>query len=212
MGQFCPQTHQHPASAAPACRTHEAPHLSPRRTALHFLTQSSDHPHLRPHTQTWVPPAWAWPGPSPGRAKITYHPGPERQPSEAKFNFHQTRPHPQASSHPFVWKKRGLLVTTSSGSALPAHLRPCMPLPAFLILSRASSAQLRWPPAGTGSPQSPPAFLLPHKPGSQPTREQGPGVTLPSPTGSSDSMGAMLPAALPTQLSPGQLPQGLLSS
>lgn len=81
--------------------------------------------------------------PVPGRVK-NYIPPWARAVSPAWLScFHKTRPHPQAGSQPFVWKKRGLLVLTSSRYALPAHLRPCIPTPSFLITFRASTAQFR---------------------------------------------------------------------
>lgn len=49
------------------------------------------------------------------------------QAREAKSSFLKTRPHPQVGSQPFVWKKTGLLVLTSSKPAFPAQLRACDP-------------------------------------------------------------------------------------
>lgn len=79
--------------------------------------------------------------PVPGQVK-NYIPPWARAVSPAWLScFHKTRPHPQAGSQPFAWKKRGLLVLTSSRYALRAHLRPRIPKLSFLIPFRASTAQ-----------------------------------------------------------------------
>ena len=86
------------------------------------------------------------------------------------------RPHPQAGSQPFVWKKRGLLVLTSSSPALPAHLPPCTPLPAFQLLFKASTDQLRLQ-QGRQDPQPPPPLRLCLPP---PTQTRAPGAAQPT--------------------------------
>lgn len=125
MGQFGPQT----SCLSSPRLTHQAPTVTAwDGTLLH----SSHHPHHRPGV---------WPGPCP-RPTQNYIPPWARAVSPARLScFHKTRPHRQAGSQPFVWKKRGLLVLTSSRTALPAHLRPCVPKPSFLIIFRASTAQ-----------------------------------------------------------------------
>lgn len=53
-------------------------------------------------------------------------------PSEAKSTFHKTRPHSQVGSQPLIWKKRGLLVLSSSKSDLHCTLHVALPpLPVF---------------------------------------------------------------------------------
>lgn len=108
----------------------------------------------------------ASPGPGCRQAGPKLHTtlGRSRQPGEAKLSFHKTRPHPQEGSQPFVWKKRGLLVLTSS--SLPS--RPtCGPAPRCLPLpDHFSGHQL---PDATRSPRGVArrsAFLLPRKLGS----------------------------------------------
>ena len=123
----------------------------------------------------------AWLDPVPGEPDLHTAPGQSCQPREAKGSFHHMRPHPQAGSQPFVWKKRGLLVLTSSSPALPAHLPPCTPLPAFQLLFKASTDQLRLQ-QGRQDPQPPPPlrFCLPPPPqtrapgAAQPTQERRP--------------------------------------
>lgn len=72
------------------------------------------------------------------------------------------------------------MVLTSSSPALPAHLPPCTPLPAFQLLLKALTDQFCLQ-LGRQDPQPPPpvsAFLLLHKPGhwgpAQPTHERCP--------------------------------------
>lgn len=85
-----------------------------------------------PLPPTWVPPNWAWPGPSP-RPNQSYIPPWARAVSPAKLSAISTRPGliPKRVHNPLSGKKRGLLVSTSSSSALPAHLRAyptaCLP-------------------------------------------------------------------------------------
>lgn len=76
----------------------------------------------------------ASPGPGCRQAGPKLHTtlGRSRQPGEAKLSFHKTRPHPQEGSQPFVWKKRGLLVLTSSSLPSRPTCGPaprCLPLP-----------------------------------------------------------------------------------
>lgn len=159
--------------------------------------------------------------PVPGRVK-NYIPPWARAVSPAWLScFHKTRPHPQAGSQPFVWKKRGLLVLTSSRYALPAHLWPCIPRPSFLITFRASTAQFHLV-SSKGSETLSLLHLLLSLPFSFHTN-QGTGAhsaqagatqsqksSSPSPTGSSHSLARSVAVlsprllrALSTQLSPG---------
>lgn len=72
---------------------------------------------------------WALPQAKP---KLHTTLGQSCQPCEAKFSFQKTGPHSQEGSQPFVWKKRGLLVLTSSSLPSQPTCGPaprCLPLP-----------------------------------------------------------------------------------
>lgn len=64
--------------------------------------------------------------------------------------------------NPLSGEKRGLLVLTRSRSVLPAHLRPCTPLPSFPIILRASTAQFHLLSSREGDPGSPPPPPVSH--------------------------------------------------
>lgn len=130
-------------------------------------------PHSLPRTTLTPRPGFhqAGPGWTLSRAEPDLHTalGQSCQPREAKCSFHHTRPHPQAGSQPFVWKKKGLLVLTSSSPPLPAHLPPYTPLPAFQLLFKASTDQLRLQQGR----QDPPPLRLCFPP---PTQTRAPGA------------------------------------
>lgn len=179
------------------------------------LTYDSGHPHLRPgvspHTQTWVALGWAWPGPCPTPSQNYIPPG-ARAVRPAKLSAVSTTPGliPGRVHNPLSGEKRGLLVLTRSRSVLPAHLRPCTPLPSFPIILRASTAQFHLLLSLT-------AFLLPQRPRhwgtAQPAQERRPPrgqVPIPSGRQRQPGLDGCPPPgrlrALPTQLCPAQPP------
>lgn len=77
-------------------------------------------------------------GPCPGPSQILHTTlGQSCQPREAKCSFHHTRPHPQAGSQPFVWKKK-----RTAGIDKFKFCPPCPPAPHRLPSSSFSKHRL----------------------------------------------------------------------
>lgn len=135
--------------SSPACRTCSAPHQQPLRMAPYLLNHSLGHPHRRPgvwpHTQTSVPPDWAWPGPSP-RPSQNYIPPWARAVSPVKLSSISTRPGliPRRVHNPLSGKKgaAGIDKFKVCPPGPPAALHPTAILPGhFQGINRPKSTQ-----------------------------------------------------------------------
>lgn len=87
--------------------------------------------------------------------------GPSRQPREAKFNFHKTRPHPRAGSHPLGLEEKGACWWDKVKASPPGPPAARHPGPAFLMAPRGATAQRHLGSTGVATPRVSSARLLP---------------------------------------------------